>query len=450
MVTAAKPAGGAAAWFAVMVLCLAQVVSTVDRGMLALVIDPLRADLQISELQIALLQGFAFAVFYVSVGLPLGLLADFVNRRRLLVGGVIIWSAATIGGGLARDFGEMFASRLCIGIGEAVLAPCAVTMIGDLFPVDRRGRPMAVYVLGTMVAYGFGSVISGYILNAAPRGVFDVIAPLRGLAPWRIAFILVGSFGVVLTGLLLLLREPSRQESGAAQPIGQRLRASLRYFSDYRSLFLPLYGSLALFALGGAAVSGWGAVLLTRSFGFKPGSAGQSLGSGQILWALAGALVASVLVDRVSRHSGAAGKIRLTAALAVVAIPAALAAGAGQGSVAAILLSELMFASAIYGATMLSVISEVTPIRSRGIAVALYSFVMAIIGASLGPLAVAFLTERVFGTPSAVGASIAIVGTGGLLASAALSLFSARQLKRAGARGGILADLLAVQPATHP
>ena len=262
----------ARAWYAVVVFCIAQVVSTIDRGMLALVVEPVRADLLISDLQIALLQGFAFAAFYVTAGLPLGLLADRFNRQRLLIAGIVIWSCATVGGGLARDFGHMFASRLFIGVGEAVLAPCAVTMISDLFPASRRGRPMSVYVFGTMIAYGLGSLVSGYVLQLAPQGAFDAIAPLRGLAPWRIAYILVGIAGLALVPLLLPLRDPRRMTAATAtavdmEPPSGRLWTTLAHFVERRRLFLPLYGSLALFALGASAASGWGAVLLVTSHG---------------------------------------------------------------------------------------------------------------------------------------------------------------------------------------
>jgi MFS family permease len=276
--------------------------------------------------------------------------------------------------------------------------------------------------------------------------VFDGIGFLRGLAPWRIAFILVGSFGFVLTALFVMLREPPRQDVGAARSAGLRVGDSLRYFSTYHRLFVPLYGALAMFAFGASAATGWGAVLLTRVFGLKPGSAGQLLGTGQILWALAGALVASVLVDRVARRAGATGKMYLTGALA---IPACLGGVAGSGTVAAIMLAEVTFASAIYGTSMLSVITEITPIRSRGVAVALYAFVMSIIGASLGPLAVAFLTERVFAAPTMVGASMAIVGTAGLVVSALLSVLAVRRLHDEGARDGMLADLLQVSAASR-
>lgn len=186
------------AWFTVLMLCVAQVVSTIDRGLLALVVDPVRSDLGVTDLQIAILQGFSFSFLYVIAGIAMGLVADVVNRKRLLMAGIIVWSAATLASGLAESFGQMFAARLFIGVGEAVLAPCAVTMIADLFPVSRRGKPMALYVFGSMIAFGVGSVVTGFILEAAPQGAFDGIGFLEGRAPWRIAFILAGGFGLVL------------------------------------------------------------------------------------------------------------------------------------------------------------------------------------------------------------------------------------------------------------
>ena len=423
-----RPPTRVAAWLAVLLFCIAQIVSTIDRGMLALVIDPVRNDLHITDVQIALLQGFAFAVFYVTVGLPLGMAADRVNRKRLLLVGIITWSLATIAGGFAQNFGQMFASRLFIGFGEAVLGPCAVTMIGDLFPASARGRPMAVYVYGSIIAYGLGSVVSGYVLQLAPQGVFDIITPLRGLAPWRTAFALVGSFGFFLAALMLLLREPKRQRSASETAALRGLGATLAQFFARRRLFLPLYGALATFAMGGAAASGWGAVLLTRNFGFTPATAGKSIGSGQLLWATLGACIASLLVDKVTLRGGSRGKVLFAAVLALIAIPSSLAGMASSGTIAVVLLSEVMFASALYGTTMLSAIMEVSPANARGLAVALYAFVMTMIGGSLGPLFVAMLTEHVFHKPEAVGWSMAIVGTGALCTSALLAFAAARAL----------------------
>lgn len=417
------------AWLTVATLFLAQIVSTIDRGMLALVIDPVRADLGISEMQIALLQGFAFSIFYVTVGLPLGAVADAVNRRRLLLAGIAVWSAATVAGGFAAGFGSMFASRLFIGVGEAVLGPCAVTMISDLFPPERRGRPMALYVFGSMIAFGLGSLITGLILDVAPHGAFAGLPVIGALAPWRIAFVLVGLSGIVLLALLASLREPPRAlhagvQGGHKPSFGEGLRTLCR---QYR-VFGPYYLALALFAVGGVVATGWGAVLLTRAFGFDIGSAGKALGLSQVLWAALGAATAGFCIDRVGRRHGLAGRMRLAAVLSLLALPSALPLFAANGTMAVVMLGELMFVMAIYGATMLSVLSEIAPPSLRGFAVALYAFVMTLIGGSLGPVAVAWMTESVFADPMAVGWSMAIVGTLAFVLSALFAFLAAGQV----------------------
>ena len=430
--TADRPMPGAmTAWLTVILMCLAQIISTMDRGMLALVVDSVRADLGISDLQIALLQGFAFSVFYVTVGLPLGAVAGMVNRRRLLVIGIIVWSAAAAAGGLAQDFGHMFLSRLFIGVGEAVLAPCAVTMIADLFPPERRGRPMAVYVFGTMIAFGVGSLVTGTILEIAPTGVFDGWPVVSGLSPWRTTFVLTGLSGFGLAALLLLVREPPRSVPAAGVK-GSGMKAQVAAIWADRSVLLPLYGALAFFAMGGAVATAWGAALLTRRFGFAMADAGKTLGSGQILWALVGAAIASIVVDRVAKRGGTAGKIRLSALAALLSLPAVLAVGAPSPLIAAAMLSAVMGTSALYGTTMLSVISETIAPHARGLGVALYAFVMTMIGGSIGPVAVAALTEHMFGSPRSVGLSMAIVGIAAFTLSTLFAMVAAARRRSAG------------------
>ncbi|WP_260928500.1 MFS transporter [Novosphingobium sp. 9] len=157
------------AWCIVVLLCLAQIISTMDRGMLSLVVDPVRHDLSITDMQIALLQGVAFSVFYVLAGVALGLVTDVVSRKWLLIAGISVWSAATLATGLAENFTQMFVARLLIGTGEAVMAPCAITLIADLFPAKRRGKAMALYMFGSMIAFGLGTLLTGYVLEAAPE-----------------------------------------------------------------------------------------------------------------------------------------------------------------------------------------------------------------------------------------------------------------------------------------
>lgn len=420
--TATSPVMG---WAAVVALCLAQVVSTIDRGMLALVVDPVRADLGITEVQIALLQGFAFAVFYVSVGLPLGYLADKVNRRALLVTGILVWSAATLGSGFARGFGDLFLARLLVGMGEAVLAPCAVGMISEMFPPERRGRPMSVYVLGTMVAFGIGAAVCGMILGAAPKGAFAAWPVVGSLAPWRVAFVLVGLSGVPVALMLAWLGGAGGRGKGVAAAGGGR--EALGALKARARVLLPLYGSIALFAMGGAASTNWSAVMLTRGFGVTVAVAGKALGGALIVWALIGAALAAWLVDRVAARSGTSGKIALSGAVTLAMIPSCFGFLAPGFTGAVAMSAEVMGASALFGTIMLSVIAEIVPPGTRGLAVALYAFVMTMIGGSLGPLAVAWLTEHLFHDPRMVGWSMGIVGGTALVVGAVLALTASRR-----------------------
>lgn len=418
---ATSPAMG---WAAVVALCLAQVVSTIDRGMLALVVDPVRADLGITEVQIALLQGFAFAVFYVSVGLPLGYLADKVNRRVLLVTGILVWSAATLGSGFARGFGDLFLARLLVGMGEAVLAPCAVGMISEMFPPECRGRPMSVYVLGTMVAFGIGAAVCGMILGAAPKGAFSAWPVVGTLAPWRVAFVLVGLSGVPVAMMLAWLGGAGGRGKGIAAGGGREALGALK---ERVRVLLPLYGAIALFAMGGAASTNWSAVMLTRGFGVTVAVAGKALGGALIVWALIGAALAAWLVDRVKARSGTKGKIALSAVVTLAMIPSCFGFLAPTFTGAVAMSAEVMGASALFGTIMLSVIAEIVPPGTRGLAVALYAFVMTMIGGSLGPLAVAWLTEHLFHDPRMVGWSMGIVGSTALIVGALLALTAARR-----------------------
>jgi hypothetical protein len=163
--------------------------------------------------------------------------------------------------------------------------------------------------------------------------------------------------------------------------------------------------------------------------GYAIGAAGKSLGLAQVLWAILGAGVAGFVVDKVRNRFGVAGRMRLAAALTLSALPSALPQFAGNDTLAIAMLGELMFVMAIYGSTMLSVLSEIAPPSLRGFAVALYAFVMTMIGGSLGPVAVAWLTESVFSDPLAVGWSMAIVGVTAFTLSALLAFFAAARVQ---------------------
>ena len=152
------------AWYTVILLTVAYVFSFVDRYILGLLVEPIKADLGLTDTEIGLLLGPAFALFYTTMGLPLGWLADRTRRTWLVGAGIAVWSLATAACGLARNFVQLFIARMSVGVGEATLSPCALSMIADSFPEEKRGKPVAFYTAALSLGAGIASLAGASVL----------------------------------------------------------------------------------------------------------------------------------------------------------------------------------------------------------------------------------------------------------------------------------------------
>ncbi|MDH5275573.1 MAG: MFS transporter, partial [Gammaproteobacteria bacterium] len=214
------------AWYTVILLTLAYILSFVDRYMLGLLVEPIRAELALSDTEIGLLLGPAFAIFYTTMGLPLGWLADRARRTWIVTAGIVLWSAATAACGLARNFAQLFLARVGVGVGEASLSPCALSMIADSFPAERRGKPVAFYGAALSVGGGLASLAGASVLawsGTRPEFALPVVGVL---APWQFAFLVVALAGIPLALLMATLREPGRQTTpglAGREPAGLRI-----------------------------------------------------------------------------------------------------------------------------------------------------------------------------------------------------------------------------------
>jgi MFS family permease len=425
------------------VLVLAQIASTLDRGIFNLVVDPVRRDLGASDVQISLLQGLAFGIFYVTVGVPLGAVADIVSRRRLLAGGMAVWSLATVWGGFAHDFNTMFISRLFVGLGEGVLGPSAVSLIADLFPLSRRGRPSAVYLLGGALSGGISTMITGAVLAAATAGAFARTPVIGALSPWRIAFVIAGLTGLIPAALALTMADPARRGAGSAPKRGLGLRQAAAHFASQWGVFLPYYLSVGLFIMATSCISAWGPSLVVRRFHWTPAHTGQVLGLANIAAALIGAGAAWFLVDRVVRRAGLAGKLAFAPWIPWAAAPCALAVLAPGPWAAVALLAEMLVVMPVFGSTMFLIPAELVPSAMKGVFGSLYALFGAIIGGICGPFLVALLTEKVFHRPEMVGYSLLCVVMPALIGSSLMLLLCKRGFHRALASSERFGEIIA-------
>ncbi|MBT7799203.1 MAG: MFS transporter, partial [Gammaproteobacteria bacterium] len=199
------------AWYAVGILFVAYTFSFADRFILSLLIEPIKQDLNLSDTKISLLHGFAFAIFYTFMGIPIGRLADKYNRRTIIVWGIATWSCMTAVCGITKGYWQLFAARVGVGVGEAALSPAAYSMIADLFPAQKLGRALSVYTTGAFVGAGLAFIIGGTAIAAittSPEITLPVIGTIRS---WQAAFFLVGLPGLLVAALMYTVKEPLRR-----------------------------------------------------------------------------------------------------------------------------------------------------------------------------------------------------------------------------------------------
>ncbi|MCU0759747.1 MAG: MFS transporter [Steroidobacteraceae bacterium] len=418
------------AWWLVLVLALAGVVSVIDRTLLSVVVDPVRADLGLSEVQIGLLQGLAFGLFYATVGVPLGLMVDRHSRRLIVIGGVGLWSAATLASGFAQSFGELFAARLLVGLGEAALSPAAISAIADLFPPRARGRPVSVFLLGQALASGLGISVASLIADAAEAQRFAGLPVLAGLAPWRAVFVVCGvlGFGVVLA--MLSTAEPRRRVDATRGSGLAQVRASLGFLWRHGSIFVPLYLGFASCFLASYGAAAWHPAMLLRAFEVTRADLAAVLGPMKLVFSAIGPVIGGLLVDRAMRRGDPLARFRILALAPLFVLPLGLATFAPGPMSAMFLVALGPTAVAAIGTTMLALLQSTVPADMRGFAVALTGFVNTFLAAALGPLLISVLTERVFGDPRLVGWSVTLVVVPALLGGTALFLVARRAVQR--------------------
>ncbi|MDR3512708.1 MAG: MFS transporter [Caulobacteraceae bacterium] len=284
----------ARAWTALAVLIGGVLLSYADRQILALLVDPIRADLHVSDTQIGLLQGPAFALFYAVAALPLGVMVDRRRRRDVLVGGVLLWSLATALCGLSSSFATLFACRVGVAVGEACLIPSVMSFVGDAFPPRRKPAAFAVYMVVVLVGCSLALAGCGAMISAIGASGMHVG---HVHAPWRIAFLLVAAPGPLFALAFAALGEPARQArsiAGSDDGLSRGRLATLGW----------LILGLALASVAFNMTLAWLPTVLVREHGWTGGAAGRVIGLSVAAVSLLMGLVAAVAPGLVRHRPG--------------------------------------------------------------------------------------------------------------------------------------------------
>lgn len=397
------------AWACLAILVLAYALSFVDRMILTLLVDPIRADLQLSDFQISLLQGFSFALFYTLAGIPIGRLVDAGGRTKIIAIGITLWSLMTAACGLARNYWQLFLARAGVGVGEASLAPAAYSLLSDIFPPERRGLAFGIFSSGSSIGSGLALVIGGWLVGEVTAGGVRELPWLGSLQPWQLTFVYLGVPGVLVALLVLLIPEPARRLE-AAQAAVVPLREVLAYYRRHARTISLHHLAVGLAGMASYGIMSWVPVMLMRVHGWSPQLVGLLVGGSILTAGTIGVIAGGWLGDHLIRKGHPTGRL-MAAALSMLI---GLAGGLSYPLLDSPVLITACFWVGMLGGFMVigcsaAALMDVMPNRMRGQATAIYFFISNLIGLGAGPTAVALFTDFVFGTPESVRYSLLIV-----------------------------------------
>jgi MFS family permease len=404
--------GSRYAWYVVGVLTLVYMFSFVDRQILGLLVAPIERDFHVSDTQMGLLQGLAFALFYTFMGLPLGRMVDSVNRRSLVGVCVFIWSIFTSGCAAAWNFTTLFLARIGVGVGEAGLGPAAYSLIADYFPKERMGAAISVYYMGLFFGSSLALLVGGIAVDALSRTPLITVPLLGTIASWRITFLIVGLPGLLFAVLAFTIREPIRRNLRRLAD-GTPARASFaEAFGQMRLRWQSVVGisvGMAFQSMCTYSMNAWVPTYFLRVYGWTPGQTGKVLAVTQIVFACTGMYLGGVIADRWQKRGVLDARLKggLISAAGIVLFLAPATIMPNIQLTLAFLMPGFFFMAFAMG-TMVAAIQVIFPNQVRGQVGALFLFVLNLIGLTLGPFLPGFFNDHLFHNPKMVGYSLAI------------------------------------------
>lgn len=379
-------------WVAVGILTACYATAIADRLVVGLLVGPIKTDLSLTDFQMSLILGPAFAVSYAFLSLPFGRLADLVTRRNLIVFSIAAWSGFTILCGLASSFAVMLAARVGTGAGEAGLNPAAYSILADRFTGHRLGRAIGIYLMGGVVGnaavfIGGGALYAVYVANG------PLALPMVGaLAPWQLTLLTLGAFGLPIALLARVgLREPVRMNSGQKPGIGMVATEAMRpafiwLFAAYAAMSVIVYGYI-----------GWLPAYLERTFALSVSDTGKYIGLIVLAGGFAGPLAAGWLAD-LWRGARVSSPMRLAMLFAIVLGVTSFLTF--QATALSVVLTGCLIVSVVTSGMLVLVpltIQLLSGSHMRGHMTGLALLIGNVVGQGLGPTSVAALSSPPFG-----------------------------------------------------
>jgi MFS family permease len=369
-------------------LVLSYMVNFTDRQLLSILLEPIKRDLQLADWQLGVLGGIAFALFYVTLGVPIAKLSDRYSRVNILSGAVALWSLATAACGLTGNFLQLLLVRIGVAVGESAGTPPSFALIADIFPPRLRATAIGIYVSGPPLGTALGLAIGGWLSQ-----VID----------WRTTFIVVGLPGLALALLIkLTLREPPRGQSERKVDIAPAPPAlAVAKLLARRPAFLALATASGLAAFAGYAMQLWLPSFFIRSHGMSAAETGSWLAAINVVTGIVGGLAGGMIGDRLAVRDKRWLALVPAIGMGLAAPFSFVAFTAGSAPLALTGVTLALFCYYGWAGPVYSAAQEMVGLRMRAVTVSILLFIINLIGLGFGPPIVGAISDILHETAGA-------------------------------------------------
>lgn len=394
-----------AAWYALIVLVVATGLNFLGLSVFSMLVERIKIDLVLTDEQLGWLIGPATVLFYVVIGIPLARLVDIYPRKTILAGGLFFTSGMTAFGGIAQGFGQLFGTRMMVGVGSSAHGPGCYSLLADFFPPNKLPRAIAVFQLGYISGTTLGVFVGGYLLAMTASWGVTQFAGMT-IHSWQWVLLMVAAPGILVSLALLLIHEPPRRglvAKGKPMPLRQ---VGAEVWSR-RAAYFPLFSGVVFSAIESLSLQNWRTPFMIRTYGWTEAEIGSVMAPMLFASSIGGLFLGTRLTEWLGRkHKDA--HVRATGYLYAFAGAAALAYPLMPTGEAALIMMSLcvMFGLAI-AVPQNAAIQRITPNEMRGQVTAIYIFIFTISGA-LGSLFIALVTKYIVGDEARLWEALAI------------------------------------------
>jgi MFS family permease len=403
----------------VFALALAVMINFLDRGILTLLVEPIKADLGLSDVQMSLVMGFAFTFFYALLGLPVARFVDRGPRKWIMTAGITIWSLMTLMCGLAQNFWHLFLARMGLGVGETTSGPSAYSLLSDYFPPHRLPRAISFMQVGFVAGTGLSMILGAVIIDFVSRQP-DLTLPVLGpLAAWQVVLMLVSIPGFAVALVMSTVKEPVRRGGVATEPLP--VMEVFRFAWRHKLVYLPLFAGMGLRSVQMFGTQSWTPAFYGRTYGWSPSEVGYVAGLSIFIAMPVGLALGGWLAERYWKKGVAEGNVRVVVLSTAVSVPFGIAGFLMPNPWMAVgCLMIAAMTSIMAAAPENAAIQTVTPNRLRGQMTFLFLFIMNVIGMGVGPVIVGAMSQYAFGEDNI---RYALAATGALMGIPAVYAF---------------------------